>query len=88
MSRVTYLLGAGASYGERIWNEYGHISRFVSGLPVVNEFAQALQLLPMRDEQGSGVLFTQKEAEKREVSTEQYNDVRRSIIMKERYTRR
>ena len=81
MSRVTYLLGAGASYGERIWNEYGHISRFVSGLPVVNEFAQALQLLPMRDEQGSGVHFAQKEAEKREVSTEQYNDVRHKLLL-------
>ena len=75
MSRVTYLLGAGASYGERRWNEYGHVSRFVRGLPVVNEFARALQLLQVEEKQGSGVLFAPKEAEKHAVPMEQYQDV-------------
>jgi len=81
MSRVTYLLGAGASYGERIRNDYGHIIRFTRGLPVVNEFARALQLLHIEEKQGSGVHFAQKEAEKLEVSTDQYNDVTHKLSL-------
>lgn len=34
MSRVTYLLGAGASYGERRKDEHGQITGFTRGLPV------------------------------------------------------
>ena len=45
MSRVTYLLGAGASYGERTWNKNGEISEFTRGLPVVNEIERAVDLL-------------------------------------------
>lgn len=81
MSRVTYLLGAGASYGERSRNEYGRIMRFTRGLPVVNEFARALQLLQVEEKQGSDVLFTQKEAEKREVSRAQYQDVYHKLTL-------
>ena len=75
MSRVTYLLGAGASYGDRKKDEHGQITGFTRGLPVVNEFAQALHMLQTGEEQGGGVRFPQKEAEKRGVTLKQYEDV-------------
>ena len=41
MSRVTYILGAGASYGERVFDERGKLIEFSRGLPIVNELAYA-----------------------------------------------
>ena len=75
MSRITYLLGAGASYGERKKDENGQILGFIRGLPVVNEFAQALHLLQTGEERGTGVLIPAGEAEKRGVTLMQYEDV-------------
>lgn len=74
MSIVTYLLGAGASYGDRRKDEHGHITGFTRGLPVVNEFAQALHLLQTGEERG-GVQFVHERAEKRGVTLTQYEDV-------------
>lgn len=46
MSKVTYLLGAGASFGERKIDENGS-KRFIRGLPILSEFEEAVnQLIP------------------------------------------
>lgn len=84
MSRVTYLLGAGASYGERRRDEHGQISGFTRGLPVVNEFARALHLLQTGEEQGPGVHFALEEAEKRGVTLSQYEDVKHKLSQLEK----
>ena len=87
MSRVTYLLGAGASYGERQRDEHGQIKRFTRGLPVVNEFARALNLLQTDEEQGPGVVYPHQEAQKRGVSLNQYEDVRHKLSQLEKACR-
>lgn len=81
MSRVTYLLGAGASYGDRRKDEHGQIIGFIRGLPVVNEFAQALHLLQTGEERGTGVRIPVGEAEKRGVTLKQYEDVNHKLSL-------
>lgn len=44
MSRVAYLLGAGASYGERAVDDNGN-KRFVRGLPILSEMEEAIETL-------------------------------------------
>ena len=80
MSRITYLLGAGASYGSRKKNEEGKIVSFTRGLPVVNELERAIELLK-RLGGASGIIVPAKEAEKLEVSIEQYNYVQNRLSM-------
>lgn len=82
MSRVTYILGAGASFGERKRDESGRIMEFTRGLPVVNELERAIQLLKQGDNV-SGVVFSAEEAEKRGVTTEQYNKVQNCLSLLE-----
>ena len=41
MSKLIYLIGAGASYGERN-EELNGMSRYVSGMPIMNEMADCL----------------------------------------------
>ena len=79
MSRVVYLLGAGASYGDRSRDEFGQIRGFTRGLPVVNEFARALHILQVGEDQGPGVRFAQGEAEKRGVTLSDYEDVNHKL---------
>ena len=64
MSRVTYIFGSGASYGERIYDKDGNVVRFSRGLPVVNEIAYALKLLQQGGER-KGAIFLQEEANRR-----------------------
>lgn len=46
MSKVAYLLGAGASFGERVVDEKG-AKRFIRGLPILSELKEAVnQLVP------------------------------------------
>ena len=45
MSEVTYIWGAGASWGERKFGKNGIITEFTRGMPVVNELERAIQLL-------------------------------------------
>lgn len=75
MSKVTYILGAGASYGERVYNEHGGIVKFVRGLPIVNELSRAAHLL-QRGDDGKGVLFPSEEARKYHISEAQFNSVK------------
>ena len=82
MSRVTYILGAGASYGERKKDDGGEIVEFSRGLPVVNEFSRALQLLKQGDNT-SGVVFSTEEAKRRGVTIEQYNKVQTCLSLLE-----
>ena len=71
MSRVTYILGAGASYGERKKDKDGNVIGFTRGLPIVNELETALQFL--RDgEPTTSVRFPVEEAKKWGVSLEDY----------------
>lgn len=84
MSRITYLLGAGASYGERRRDERGQIIGFTRGLPVVNEFAQALHLLQTGNDPGPGIRFPQEEAAKRGVTLSQYEDVNHKLSLLEK----
>ena len=49
MSRVTYLLGAGASYGERGTVRDG-CKLFVRGLPVINELEEAIRTIIPRNQ--------------------------------------
>lgn len=49
MSRVTYLFGAGASYGERETSRGGG-KLFVRGLPVINELEEAIRTIIPRDQ--------------------------------------
>lgn len=74
MSRVTYILGAGASYGERKKDKDGNVIGFTRGLPIVNELETALQFL--RDgEPTTSVRFPVEEAKKWGVSLEDYKNV-------------
>ena len=74
VSRVTYILGAGASYGERKKDKDGNVIGFTRGLPIVNELETALQFL--RDgEPTTSVRFPVEEAKKRGVSLEDYKNV-------------
>ena len=82
MSRVTYILGAGASYGDRRKDERGIIVEFSRGLPVVNELERSLQLLKQGDT-SSGVVFSTEEAKKRGVTIEQYNKVQSCLSLLE-----
>ena len=82
MSRVTYILGAGASYGERKKDDHGEIIEFTRGLPVVNEFELALQLLKQGDNR-SGVVFSAEEASKHGLTTEQYKIVQKYLSLLE-----
>ena len=78
MSRVAYILGAGASYGERTYDKDGNVVRFSRGLPVVNELAYALKLL----QQGGvrkGVFVLQDEAKRQNISNAQYMDLQRKL---------
>ena len=84
MSKVTYIWGAGASYGERKKDEHGQIIGFTRGLPVVNEFARALHLLQTGEEQGTGVRFPHGEAEKRGVTLSQYENVNHKLSQLEK----
>ena len=52
MSRVTYLLGAGASYGERGTSNGGN-KIFVRGLPVINELEEAIHTIIPRNQYGA-----------------------------------
>jgi hypothetical protein len=65
MSRVTYILGAGASYGERVVDERGNLLEFSRGLPIVNELAAALRLLKTEGRYRPGVVFESEEANKK-----------------------
>lgn len=82
MSRVTYILGAGASYGERIYDKDGNVVRFSRGLPVVNELAYALKLMQLEGER-KGVFVLQDEAKKQNISNVQYADLQRKLSMLE-----
>lgn len=84
MSRVTYLLGAGASCGERRKDEHGQTIGFTRGLPVVNEFAQALHVLQTGEEREAGVRIPVGEAEKRGVTLKQYEDVKHKLAQLEK----
>lgn len=78
MSRVTYILGAGASYGERKFDKDGNIIEFSRGLPVVNELVYALSLL----QQGGtrkGVIVWQEEAKKQGISLSAHERVRHML---------
>ena len=79
MSRVTYLWGAGASYGVRAMKD-GKIEAFHRGLPVVNELQRALQLLQTGGV-SSGVFVPANEAQKQGVSSEQFNMVRQKLAL-------
>lgn len=50
MSRVTYILGAGASYGER-GSSSGN-KTFIRGLPVINELEEAIRSIIPRNQYG------------------------------------
>lgn len=82
MSRVTYILGAGASYGERIYDKVGNVVRFSRGLPVVNELAYALKLMQQGGER-KGVFVLQDEAKKQNISNIQYADLQRKLSILE-----
>lgn len=79
MSRVTYILGAGASFGERKRNNEGKITEFTRGLPVVNELERAIQLLQRSE--GTSVFFAAEEAKKRKVTLEQYQYVAHRLYL-------
>ena len=49
MSRVAYILGAGASYGKREMTSRGN-KLFVRGLPVINELEEAVHTIIPRDQ--------------------------------------
>ena len=83
MSRVAYILGAGASYGERIYDKDGNVVRFSRGLPVVNEIAYALKLLQQGGER-KGAIFLQEEAKKQNVTLNVYENVRQMLSILER----
>ena len=51
MSRVTYLLGAGASYGERGTSRSGK-KTFLRGLPVITELEEAIHMIIPRNQYG------------------------------------
>lgn len=82
MSRVTYILGAGASFGDRRKDENGKILEFTRGLPVVSELEKALQFLKQGDNVG-GVVFSAEEAKRHGVTIEQYNKVQSCLSMLE-----
>lgn len=52
MSRVTYLLGAGASYGQRGTSSSGN-KLFLRGLPVINELEEAIHVIIPRNQYGA-----------------------------------
>ena len=83
MSRVAYILGAGASYGERIYDKDGNVVRFSRGLPVVNEIAYALKLLQQGGER-KGAIFLQEEAKKQNVALNVYENVSHMLSILER----
>lgn len=83
MSRVTYILGAGASYGERVVDERGNLMEFSRGLPIVNELAAALRLLKTGGRYRPGVIFESEEAQKQEISIDQYKKVQKKISILE-----
>lgn len=83
MSRVTYIFGAGASYGERIYDKDGNVVRFSRGLPVVNEIAYALKLLQQGGEH-KGAIFLQEEAKKQNVALNVYENVRHMLSILEK----
>lgn len=80
MSKVTYLWGAGASYGERQKDENGKITEFTRGLPVINELEQAIELLKRfgRDE---GIIVETKEADRLGVNLEQYKFIQSKLSL-------
>ena len=79
MSRVTYILGAGASFGERKRNNEGIITEFSRGLPVVNELERAIELLLHGGH--SGVFFPAEEAKKQGLPIELYNIVHQKLSL-------
>ena len=79
MSRVTYILGAGASYGERKRNNEGKIAEFTRGLPVVNELERAIELLLNGGH--SGTYFPAEEAKKYGLPLELYNEVHQKLSL-------
>ena len=83
MSKVAYILGAGASYGERIYDKDGKVVIFSRGLPVVNEIAYALKLLQQGGER-KGAIFLQEEAKKQNVTLNVYENVRHMLSILER----
>lgn len=82
MSRVTYIFGAGASYGERMYDNEGKLIRFSRGLPVVNELAFALDFL-QRGGMRKNVINYQEEAKKQNVSSSEYENVRHKLSILE-----
>lgn len=78
MSKVTYLLGAGASYGQREFDDKGRIVEFVRGLPVVNELSRAISLLQSGGT-GKGVHFPAQEAARQNVSLANYEYVQKYL---------
>lgn len=79
MSRVTYILGAGASFGERKRNNEGKITEFTRGLPVVNELERAIELLLNGGH--SGTYFPAEEAKKYGLPLELYNEVYQKLSL-------
>lgn len=82
MSRVTYILGAGASRGERLVDENGILVEFSRGLPIVNEFAVALRLLRKGVDRHNSIIL-QEEAKKQGVSINDYENVRHKLSILE-----
>lgn len=82
MSRVTYILGAGASYGERMFDERGKLIEFSRGLPIVNELAYALRLLKWGGI-SKNVYVLQEEAKKQGVSLSVYETVQKKLSILE-----
>lgn len=79
MSRVTYILGAGASFGERKRNNEGKITEFTRGLPVVNELERAIELLLNGGH--SGTFFPAEEAKKYGLPLKLYNEVHQKLSL-------
>ena len=80
MSKVTYIWGAGASYGSRRCNAEGEIIEFSRGLPVVNELERAIELL-IPHTPSTRSIYIQHEAELQKLSLTQYEDVIERLIL-------
>ena len=78
MSRVTYLFGAGASYGERETSRGGG-KMFVRGLPVINELEEAIRTIIPRD-QYDDYDTSGSRAEAARVSKDVYIDLVKALI--------